>query len=66
MLSSQSRLLGNNPILWLCDQEPVKTFQKGPPPEKTKLKPLWTYLSQFRLTFPHIQGIKTKWLTTYL
>ena len=28
VLSSQSRLLGTNPIVWLCDQEPVKTFQK--------------------------------------
>ena len=26
VLSSQSRLVGSNPIVWLCDQEPVKTF----------------------------------------
>ena len=58
--SSQSRLLGTNPIVWLCDQEPVKTFQKGLPPEKTKLKGWWTYLSQFRLTVHHIQGIKNE------
>ena len=38
VLSSQSRLLGSNPIVWLCDQEPVKSFQKGPPPEKAKLR----------------------------
>ena len=38
VLSSQSRLLGSDPIVWLCDQEPVKSFQKGPPPEKAKLK----------------------------
>ena len=38
VLWSQSRLLGSNPIVWLCDQEPVKSFQKGPPPEKAKLK----------------------------
>ena len=37
VLSSQSRLLGSNPVVWLCDQEPVRTFQKGPPPEKAKL-----------------------------
>ena len=60
MLSSQSRLLGNNPIVWLCDQEPVKTFQKGPPPKKANLKRWWTYLSQFRLTVHHIQGIKNE------
>ena len=58
VLSSQSRLLGTNPIVWLCDREPVKTFQKGPPPEKAKLKGWWTYLSQFRLTVHHIPGIK--------
>ena len=58
VLSSQSRLLGSNPIVLLCDQEPVKSFQKGPPPEKAKLKRWWTYLSQFRLTVHHIPGIK--------
>ena len=60
MLSSQSRLLGTNPIVWLCDQQPVRTFQKGPHPEKAKLKRLWTYLSQLKLTLNHIQGIKNK------
>ena len=37
MLSSQSRLLGSKSMVWPCDQEPVRTFQKGPPPEKAKL-----------------------------
>ena len=46
VLSLQSPLLGSNPIVWLCDQEPVKSFQKGPPPEKAKLKRWWTYLAQ--------------------
>ena len=45
VLSSQSRLFGSNLIVWLCDQKPVKSFQKGPPPEKAKLKRWWTYLS---------------------
>ena len=40
LLSSQARLLGSNPVVWLCDQEPVRTFQKGPPPEKAKLRRL--------------------------
>ena len=57
-LSSQSRLLGSNPIVWLYDQEPVKSFQKGPPPEKAKLQQWWTYLSHFRLTVHHISGVK--------
>ena len=65
VLSSQSRLLGSNPIVWLCDQEPVKSFQKGPPPEKAKLKQWWTYPSQFRLTVHHIPGIKNE-LSDYI
>ena len=60
VLSSQSRLLGSNPVVWLCDQEPVRTFQKGPPPEKAKLRRWWTYLSQLRLSVPHIQGVKNE------
>ena len=63
--SSRSRLFGSNPIVWLCDQEPVKSFQKGPPPEKAKLKRWWTYLSQFRLTVHHIPGIKNE-LSDYI
>ena len=65
VLSSQSRLLGTNPIVWFCDQEPVKTFQKGPPPDLAKLKRCWTYLSQFRLSVQHIQGIKNE-MTDYI
>ena len=60
VLSSQSRLLGSNPVVWLCDQEPVKSFQKGPPPQKAKLKRWWTYLSQFRWTVHHIPGIENE------
>ena len=60
MLSSQNRLLGTNPIVWFCDQEPVKTFQKGAPPEKGRPKRWRTYLSQFRLTVDQIQGIKNE------
>ena len=37
VLSSQSRLLRGNPVVCLCDQQPIRTFQKGPPPEKAKL-----------------------------
>ena len=57
VLSSQARLLGSNPVVWLCDQEPVRTFQKGPLPEKAKLRRWWTYLSQLRLTVHHFQGV---------
>ena len=43
----------------------MKSFQKGPPPEKAKLKRWWTYLSQFRLTVHHIPGIKDE-LSDYI
>ena len=55
VLSFQSRLLGSNPIVWLCDQEPVKSFQKGSPPEKLKLNRLWTY--QLPVTSSGLQSI---------
>ena len=45
-------------MVWLCDQEPVRTFQKEPPPEKTKLRRWWTYLRQLRLSVHRIQGAK--------
>ena len=57
VLSSQFRLLGSNSVVWLCDQEPIRTFQKGPPPEKAKLRRCRTYLSQLRLSVHHIQGV---------
>ena len=47
VLSSQSRLLGSNPVVWLCEQEPVRTFQKEPPPEKAKRRRWCTHLSHF-------------------
>ena len=43
----------------------MKSFQKGRPPEKAKLKRRWTYLSQFRLTVHHIPGIKNE-LSDYI
>ena len=60
VLPSQSRLLGTNPIVWHCDQQPVKMLQKGPPPEEAKSNRWWTYLSQFRLIVYHIQNIKNE------
>ena len=63
--SSQFRLLGSNPIVWLCDQKLVKSFQKGPPPKKAKQKRWWTYLSQFRITVHHIPSIKNQ-LSDYI
>ena len=53
-----SRRFYSNPVVWLCDQEPIRTLQKGPPPEKAKLRRWSTYLSQLRLTVHHIQGVK--------
>ena len=47
-------------MVGLCDQEPVRTFQKGPPPERAKLRRWWTYLSQLQLSVHHIQGVKNE------
>ena len=58
--SSQSQLLGSNEVVWLCDQEPVRTFQKGPLPGKAKLRRWWTYLSQLGLSVHHIQGVNNE------
>ena len=65
VLSLQSRLLGSNPIVWPCDQEPVNSSQKGPPQKKAKLKRWWTYLSQFGLTVHHIPRMKNE-LSDYI
>ena len=54
----KARLLQSTPQVWLCNHKPVRTFQKGPPPEKAKLRRWWTYLSQSQLTVHHIQGVK--------
>ena len=43
----------------------MKSFQKGPRPQKANLKRWWTYLSQFRLTVHHIPGIKNE-LSDYI
>ena len=60
VLSSQSELLGSNPVVWLWDQELVSTFEKGPSPEKGKLRHWWPYLSQLRLSGHHIQGVNNE------
>ena len=65
VLSSQSRLLGSNHIVWLCDQERVNSFQKGPAPETAKQNRCWTYESGFRLTVHHIPGINNE-LSDYI
>ena len=62
VLSSRSRLLGISPVVWLCDQEPIRTFQKGPPPAKARLRRWPTYLSQLRLTVHHIQGVENEFV----
>ena len=47
-------------MVLLCDQEMVRAFQKGPPPQKAKLRRWWTYLSQLWLSVHHIQGVKNE------
>ena len=65
VLASQHRILGTNPIMWLCDQDCVKYFMERPPPDGKRLRRWWVYLSQLRLATFHIQGIKNE-LCDYL
>ena len=61
-LASQARLIGDNPVLWLCDQEPLSSFVKANslPPEERKRRRWWVFLTQFRLTVKHLPGIKNE------
>ena len=52
--------MGGNPVVWLCDQEPIDTFRKGPSHEKAKIRHWWTYLSQLRLSVHHVRAVKTE------
>ena len=47
-------------MVWLCKQEPVRTFQKGPRSEEAKLRRWWTYLCRLRLSVHHIQGVRNE------
>ena len=47
-------------MVWLCDQEPVRIFQRRPPPEKGKLQRQWAHLSKLRLTMHQTRGIKNE------
>ena len=38
VLASQHRILGTNPITWLCDQDSVKYFMERPPPDGKRLR----------------------------
>ena len=60
VLSSRYGLFGSNPVVWLCHQEPVRSFQKGCQPEKAKLRRWWTYPSQLQLSVHLIQGVKNE------
>ena len=65
LLSSQTRLLAENPVVWLCDQASTSTFLKGLPPENPRLQRWWVFLSQLRLHIHQIQDLKNE-LSDYL
>ena len=65
VLASQQRIIGNNSINWLCDQDSVKYFMDSPPPEEKRLQQWWVFLSQLRLDVHHNQGLKNE-LSDYL
>ena len=58
LISGQSRLLGSNSVVWLCDQESTETFLKGAPPENRKLRRWWTFLAQLKLNIYRVPGLK--------
>ena len=60
VLSCQHRPIGGNYVVWLCDHEPIKSFQNRPPPEKAKVRGWWTPLRQMRLKVYYIQGMKNE------
>ena len=64
VISSEARLQGSNLVVRLCDQKPVRIFQKGPPPEEVKVRRWWTYLSQLWLSVHQIRGSRTSVRTT--
>ena len=65
VLASQQRIIGNNPITWLCDQDSVKYFMDSTPPEQMRLRRWWVFLPQLRLAVHKIQGLKNE-LSNYL
>ena len=65
VLASQQRIIGNNPVTWLCDQDSVKYFMDSPPPEQKQLRRWWVFLSQLQIAVRHIQGLKSE-LSDYL
>ena len=65
LLSSQTRLLADNPVVWLCYQASTPTFLKALPPANPRLRRWWSFLSQLRLHIHHIQGLKNE-LRDYL
>ena len=65
VLASQQRIICNNPITWLCDQDSVKYFMDSPPPEQKGLQQWSVFLPQRRLAAHHIQGLKNE-LSDYM
>ena len=66
VLSFQCGLLGTNPIVWLCDQEPVKTFQKDLAAKKSEAKAVVDLSQSVQVDCqPYTRYKKTKWPTIY-
>lgn len=64
-MSSQVRILGHLPIIWLCDQKSTERFLVNEAPQNPRLCRWWVFLSQLRLTVKHVPGIKNE-LCDYL
>ena len=55
-LSSQFRIVASLPIIWLCDNQAVKTFIDSAPPSNARLRRWYVFLAQLRSTIKHVPG----------
>ena len=43
LLASQTRIVGSNTVMWLCDQEPAQAFLHKPPSKKKRIRRWWPF-----------------------
>jgi transposase InsO family protein len=59
-IGAQFRILAGLNIVWFCDNSATKTFLDAPPPMNARLRRWYTFLSQFKLSFFHLPGMKNE------
>ena len=61
IFSTQARILQPLPVVWFCDHEALRTFLDKEPPVNARLRRWFLFLSQFKLHFVHVPGMKNEW-----